>query len=168
MSDLKLKRLMIGKNSYIHYDTIATDEFSGQLVFASLVDTDKELKNAQYEVNKKNSIYLEALKRYVVSDGRYDVEKRKAANSDFGHLVVNKKDYIEELAEDNELLTAYIYTKNIDELNSKIYDKLYDNTSIPLLEEWIPYLKDEMMKNQYLREINVDSIMTINHLELLN
>lgn len=165
MSELKLKRLMIGKNPYIHFDTIVTDEFSGQLVFASLVDNDKELRNTQFEVNKKNSIYIESSRRYVASDGKYDSEKRKQGNSDFGHLVVNKRDYIEELNGGNELLTAYIYVKNLDDLNSKLYDKLYDNTSIPLLEEWMPYLKEELMKNLYLRQLNVITIYETNPFE---
>jgi superfamily II DNA or RNA helicase len=158
MSELKLKRMIIGKGSYIHFDTIVTDEFSGQLIFASIVDNDQLLKNAQYEVNKKNTIFIESLKRYVSSDGKYDIEKRKASNSDFGHLVVNKRDDVEELGDDNELLKAYIYVKDLNELNSKLYDKLYANTSIPLLEEWMPYIKQELMKNQYLRQLHIETI----------
>lgn len=156
--ELKLKRLMIGKNGYIHYDTVVTDEYGGQLVFASIVDNDKELKNTQYEVNKKNSIYLESARRYVSTDGKYDIEKKKGTSSDFGHLVVNKRDSIEELADNNELLKAYIYIRDLSELEAKLYDKLYDNTSIPLVEEWMSYMKEELMKNKYLRQLNIDTI----------
>lgn len=166
MADIKLKRLTIGKNSYVHFDTIVTDEFSGQLVFASLVDNDKDLKVNQYEVNKKNSVYIESTKRYVSTDGnKYDIDKRKSSGSDFGHLVLNKKDSVETLQEDNELLTAYVYAKETDSLDAKLYDKLYANTSIPMLEAWMPYLKDEMFKHQYLRQLNIITIYDTNPFE---
>ena len=158
MPELKLKRLTIGKGSLIHFDTITTDEYSGELIFASLVDNDRDLKNFQYEVNKKNTVYIESTRRYTSTNGKYDVEKRKQGNSEFGHLVVNKRDYVEELADDNTLLTAYIYVKDTNDLNAKIYDKLYDNTSVPLLEEWMPFLKGELIKCNYLRQMTVNTI----------
>jgi hypothetical protein len=150
MSELKLKRLNIGKSSYIHYDTIVIDEYSSNLVFASLVDLDKDLKEIQKEINRKNNVYIESLRRYTNTDGKYDIEKRKQSNSDFGHLIINRRDFVEDLAEDNEMITCYIYVRNINDLDAKLYDKLYDNTSIPLLEEWLPYLKDYMFRNLYL------------------
>lgn len=158
--DLKLKKLSLGKLRSVFYDTIVIDQHGGYLVYASLVDNDKELKPYQYEINKKNSIYIESLKRYYSNNGaKFDIEKRKQSNSDFAHLILNQKDTVETVQNDNELLTAYIYVRDeIDNINSKVYDKLYANTSIPLLEEWMDYIISELRTYSYLRGLRVDSI----------
>lgn len=159
MSEKKLKRLSIGKNGFLHFDTIVTDEYGGQLIFASLVDNEKDLKFVQYEINKKNTIYIESTRRYVTTDGKkYAVDKKKQSNSDFAHMVLNRLDTVEDLQNDNQLLTAYIYVKDRADLESRLYDKLYDNTSIPLLEEWMTYVKEKLIAFNYLRELQVNTI----------
>lgn len=162
----RFKRLTIGKSSYIYYDTIVIDDYRGTLVFASLVDTAKELKAIQFELNRNNSVYVEDHRSYVTTNnGKYEFENRKQSNSEFAHLVANRKDNIETLGNDNELLTAYIYIKAIEEgpelaqeLNAKVFDKLYANTSIPIMEEWMSHLVVSFMRRNFLREITVLSM----------
>lgn len=159
MSGKKLKRLTVAKSSYIYYDIAVIDEYSGQLVFASLVDTDKDLKKISYEINKVCSVYIEDTRRYCTTGGaKYFCDKRKQAKSDFAHLIVSKKDSVEPLSDDNELLTCYTYVKDNEDLNSKIYDKLYQYTSIPLLEEWMEFIRIQMIEYKYLRSMNVMSV----------
>lgn len=166
----RFKRLNIGKNGYIYYDTAVIDPYSGQLIFASLIDSTKELKKAQYELNRSNSIYIEEARSYVsTSNCKYNFEMKKQQHSDFAHLIANKKDTVETLSDGNELLQSYIYVKNtnedntlnIDDFRSKVYDKLYANTSIPLLEEWMPYLSRRFTELRYLRELSVYSVFDI-------
>ena len=158
MADIKLPKLTVGKLRSVFYDIIVADQNSGQLVFASIIDSDTMLKPYQFEINKKNSVYVEGLRRYYTTDGnKYDVDKKKQPNSDFAHMIVNKQDSVEELNE-NSLLTAYIYVRPEEDLGLKVYDKLYANTSIPLLEEWMPYLTNELTGHNYLRKLVVDSI----------
>jgi hypothetical protein len=161
--NLRLKKLSLGKLRSVYYDTIVIDTHGGYLTFASLVDNDKELKLYQYEINKRNNFYVESLRRYYANIGKYDIEKRKQSNSDFSHLIVNTKDSLEQVNDENELLTAYIYVRpEIDTLNKRVYDKLYANTSIPLLEEWMDYLINKFREYNYLRELTVDSIYETN------
>lgn len=153
------KRLTIGKSSYLYYDTIAIDPNAGQLIFLSLVDSSTELKKIQAEINRSNSIYIEDARQYVSTGGsNYNTDLRKQSNSEFAHLVINKKDYVEVIGESNELLTAYVYSTNVDDVQSKVYDKLYSNTAIPLLEEWMPYIYQKMNELNYLRELRVYSV----------
>ena len=152
------KRINIGKNNRVFYDTIVIDQYAGQLVFISLVDTVQEVKNAQTEVNRINSIYVEEVNGYVSTSGsKYDTDFRKQSNSEYAHLVVNKKDIVETVNED-EILTAYIYSEDETTLNSKIYDKLYSNTAIPLIEEWMPFVTSEMLLSNHLNELTVCSV----------
>lgn len=166
----KFKRLNIGKNGYVYYDTIAIDVYSGAIAFASIIDSAKELKKVQYEINRTNTIYIEETRNYVTTAGsKYDIEVKRPSKSDFGHLVASKKDKVEEISNGNELLTCYIYAKNTsientvshELLQEKVYDKLYANTSIPLLSEWMPYLCRKFFELNYLRSMSVYSIHDI-------
>ena len=156
------KRIIVGKSGYLYYDTIAIDPNAGQLVFLSLVDNAIELKKIQTEVNRTNSIFLEEAKQYVSTSGsKFDTDLRKQSNSEFAHLVVNRKDSVETLAEEQELLTAYVYSVDNSDLEARIYDKLYSNTAIPLLEGWMPYIHEQMIAQQYLRPLRVYSVHDI-------
>lgn len=166
MSEKKFKRLTVGKSSYIYYDTIVVDSYRGTLVFASLIDTSKELKAIQFELNKSNSIYVEDHRSYITTNGgKYDFETRKQSNSEYAHLVANRRDSIETLNNDNELLTSYIYVRNTvdgpeleSELHSKVFDKLYANTSIPIMENWMPQLVSIFIRRNCLRELTILSM----------
>lgn len=159
MSDnTRLKKLTLGKLRAVYYDTIVIDQYEGNVVFGSLVDSDKELKQYQFEINKRNNFYIQDLRRYYSNNGKYEIEKRKQSNSDFAHMIFNLKDTVETVNDDNELLTAYIYLQPSDSINQKVYDKLYDNTSIPLLEEWMDFLIGEFRSFGFLKELTVDSI----------
>lgn len=160
MTTPKFKRLSIGNSPFLYYDNIIIDEYSGQLIFASLLSTDALLKSVQAEVNRINSVYVETLRKYVSTQGaKYDTEKRKQSNSDFSHLICCKKDEIEFLNNDNEILTAYIYSRpGIDTIEDRVYDKLYKHTAIPIIKEWMPYLVAQLVQYRYLRPLTVESI----------
>lgn len=159
MSLRPFNKLSIGKNAKtMYYDTIVLDRFSSQLVFVSLVDSSNDLKLAQVEVNRINSIYINEANMYVSTNGaKYNTDFRKQNNSDFAHLIINKKDIVENLENGNDILTSYIYSRNNDELLSKTYDKLYSNTAVPLLEDWMPYIIEEMVTAKFLRPMLVYS-----------
>ena len=73
-------------------------------------------------------------------------------------MVANKKDGVEILNEENDLLTAYVYVTEDENLNNKIFDKLYANTAIPLLEEWMDYVVERMRYYNYLTELSIITV----------
>ena len=153
----KLKQLSIGKNRYINFDIIVYDRQESALIFASLLDNDSELKKNMFDLNQKNSIYLKDRRTYISSVPEYVMDKRKQSGSDFAHLVINKKDYQDEIAND-ERTTCYIYMKSDDNMSKSIFDKLYKYTSIPIIEEWMDFLIDEFYEHEYLKELRVEHI----------
>lgn len=157
MSNIKLKKLSIAKNSSIFYDTIVLDRKTGKFIFGSFVENDKLLKANQLDINRKSSIYVQTFRSYYSTDGKYDTEKKKSSNSDFGHLVINKRDNIE-YVNDDEILECFIYIKDNNEICNKLFDKLYSNTSIPLLERWMPYISERLFADNRLMELTVDTI----------
>lgn len=144
----------------INTDTVIADfKNSNLLVFASLVMTDSVTKELQRAFRKTNSIYMDACRRYLNNAGqKYDFIKKKISNSDYNHVIMSRRDTVEKITETNYLYDFVFYINNPEELNSKLYDKLYNFTSIPLLEEWMPILSSKLLINNYMHQLNSISI----------
>lgn len=149
----QFRRFNVGTISYAHYDVAVVDRITQTLVFVSTVGYTTTINQLAKEVNKINNVYLEG-PGYVknVSNG-YEVEKRRQNNSDFMHMVAFRKDVVTEESNGDERLVSYIYCKNSEEKISRLYDKLYKYTAVPLLREWIPYLITQMERDNNLRQV---------------
>ena len=165
----------IGKNRIsFYYDTIIYND-NGNLIYGSLICNNYQLKALKAELKRQNVINLSESRKYISTLKPYDFYSTKGADSDYSHLIVAKRDYIVE-SEDDDVYYGHLYimlddkeTAEIkseeryeqiilEQLNDKIYDKLYKNTSIPLIKEWIPYIKSQMYKNKYLSMLNTETI----------
>lgn len=147
---MALFRKLTIANASAHYDTAIVDRYNNCLVFASMVGYETLIKDISKEINKINNVYLDGAYTRTVSKG-YEIDKRKQSNSDFAHLLVYKKDVISSQDTPEEKLLCYVFFKTEEERNQAVYDKLYKNTSIPILQEWIPYLVNIMINSAYLR-----------------
>lgn len=151
----QFRRFNIGSSPYAHYDVVAIDQARGRLVFASVVGYTTVINTLAKEVNKVNNVYAEGPNYTRTLTGQsFDVERRKQGNSDFTHMIASRKDSVTD-SEGDELLDAYFYCRTPQEKASRLFDKLYKNTPIPILQEWIPYLIREMESSGIVREINV-------------
>ena len=153
---MNLNRITVGKNSPVYYDILVTDYYTSEIVFASIIDNAREIKKIKFEINRSNNVYCsETRSYYKIGKSKYDIISKRMPKSDFSHLVINKKDTVEEVDKDssNELLTSYIYVKQDKTLNEVLYDKLYEKTSVPLIEDWMGYISKELKKENYLTEL---------------
>lgn len=153
----KLNKINLDKLPYVYYDTLVIDDNSNQLVFVSLIDNSKVLKKYKHELNKRNNFLVSEASCYVTTErNSFNIHSKKMPKSDFSHLIANRKDACERTnKEGNELLTSYIYVNDDNLFEDKIYDKLYKNTSIPILKEWITYIRTQSTARGYLRELSV-------------
>lgn len=153
----KLNKINLDKLPYVYYDTLVIDDNSNQLVFISLIDNAKALKKYKHELNRKNTLLVSEASCYVsTSRNCFNIFSRKMPKSDFSHLVASRKDLCERTnKEGNELLTSYIYVDNDNLFEDKLYDKLYKHTSIPILKEWISYIRTQCSARGYLKELSV-------------
>lgn len=144
----------------INTDTVIHDaRNSNTLMFASMVLTDAMSKELQKTLRKTASIYVESLRKYLNNAGqRYDVIKNKIPNSDFNHVVISRRDTVEKISNENELYDFAFYVRDNEEINSKLYDKLYSMTSIPLLEEWMPVLANKLTTNNFMHLLHCQSV----------
>lgn len=148
-------RLTIDNSVFMNYDTVVIDRQSAEFVFGSIVASDTLLKNIIKLLKKKTNCYIEN-KCHCVIQGQFDIEKEKQNNSDFSHMVLKKKDVIEK-NDTNELYTFYIVYKNELELKEILYDKIYANTSVPILNDWIDFIIDNFRRRKLIRSLNVYS-----------
>ena len=161
----------------MYNDTIGYDSDSGELIYASIIDSYKPLKVLSKEFNKKHSFYVTQIGYLNTNGCKYDSELKKQPNSDYAHLIINKKDEIENISDSNDLYTCYIYTldtRKIEDINTeegiqikteqekeladKLYDKLYKYTSVPILKEWMPFICSQLISHKYLKQLTVSTI----------
>jgi hypothetical protein len=153
----QFRRFNVGNNPYVHYNTLVNDRTAGKLVFASIVGYATAINQTVKDINKMNSVYIEGHGQCGTVFNGYIVEKRKQPNSEFMHAVIYRKDAVEqdEQNSQDEVLKAYIYSRNDEEKLSRIYDKLYKHTSVPVLMEWMPYVLTRLQVLGYLKSNSV-------------
>ena len=150
----KFRRMNVGNAGNCYADTIVIDRYSNTLVFASIVGYAASMSFIIKEINKSNNVYIDGIGYTRTAGCKYDIVKKKQSNSDFVHIVVNKKDDIK-TENDNETLFGYIYYRNNDERLNAIYDKIYANTPVPVLIEWMPYIISELEREQSIKSTRV-------------
>lgn len=152
---VQFRSFNVGSSPNAHYDILAIDQLKGRLVFASVVGYNSVIHTIAKEINKVNNVYAEGPNYTRTLTGKsFNVERKKQGNSDFTHMIASRKDVVEE-KDNDEILDAYIYCRTPEEKASRLFDKLYKNTPVPILESWLPYLIEHMESNAQLRLINV-------------
>jgi superfamily II DNA or RNA helicase len=146
-------RLNIATHPYVHYDTLVTDRYTGILVFASVIGYSTVITELSKEMNKVNNVYIEGSGYCRTVSRGYDIEKK--SNGDFMHAVVSRKDVVVDQDNGDEKVICYVFSKTEEERIQRVYDKLYKNTPVPLLIEWIPYIIQRMEAERCIREMNV-------------
>lgn len=146
-------RITIDNSAFMHYDAVAIDRQSSEFVFGSIVASDTLLKNIGKLVKKRVNCYVES-RCHATIVGDFDVEKEKQSGNDFSHMTIKKKDVVER-GESNELYTFYVFYRNEEELEEILYDKIYGNTSVPILKEWLPYILDNLRATSCVRRVEV-------------
>lgn len=157
----RFNRLSINEiKGAVYTDTVVADyTHNNNLLFTSVVVANTLVKPLQKVLNKNASIYFEAVRKYINNNGcKYDVIKRKMANSDYTHMIFSRRDKVDQLTDGNELYDFVVYAKDENEVNSKLYDKIYKWTSIPVLEEWMPVLRAKLVANNLLFRVGVTTI----------
>ena len=155
--------VQIGDSPYIKSQLVVCDRSSGSgLAFISVIGRSAAVKDFTNDINRAG----QNLRCYpcgyynTVSKG-YDVYMSKDGNSQYSHAIVCRKDKVEKLMNGDESATMYLFLKedfdgsydcksgkkDMVSLYKVLFSKLYKNMSVPLLEEWMPYIFDKFVSN---------------------
>lgn len=158
----KLEQLYVGNAMFVYYDICVIDPDSKRINFLSLIDKEKYIDDTKKQLKHNNNIFLRSDRRYYSYDfANMDFIKKRQAKSDFAHLVAYVKDNVDNIninGVDDQRITCYLYLKKGDFLNEKLYDKIYKYTSVPIIPEWMDYLKTKLINKKFLNPLEVKSI----------
>lgn len=146
-------RLTIDNSAFMHYDAVAIDRNASEFIFGSFVAADALLKNLTKAMKKRVNCYIENRCHSVVQ-GEFDIEKERQNGSDFSHMVLKKKDIVEK-TDTNEIYTFYVFYRTTVELDEVLYDKIYANTSVPIIRQWTPYILNRLRSLGCVRNVEV-------------
>lgn len=155
----ELKNASIDNYNYVLTDKLVKNQYTHELIFASFVgynniinDINKSFSHVKEKFNVNIKYHFTA---YAIKNKYKIFFKRKDLN--FSHLIVAAEDMYSLNDKMEESFVCYIYyNKNIEnDLENKLYDKLYKYCSIPLLKEWIPYIQKELINDNKLYDMQI-------------
>ena len=130
--------VIIGNNGEIVFMSI--------LGYSSLINIIKRYLNEEkyYNAYVNNSYY-------TTSSNQYVIKTKKTDKSDYVHLIAYLKD-VYRTYDNHESYASYIFTQQGADIDDEIYKCLVKYSSIPILREWIPYIKTKLTESRNLRE----------------
>lgn len=158
MEKESFERLSISNvTSAVFADILLYDSYnSNMLSFASLVMNDTAVKELTKTLKKNNTqIYFNRIRKYLqVSGEKYEIIKKKHNSSDFNHVVLMRKDKVENIKDkNNDIYDFIIYYRTQEELYNNLYDKLYKYSAVPILKEWMPNIYNRLILGGFIRDL---------------
>ena len=131
--------------------------------FLSIIGYNSIIKEAIRDVTKeKDSSIVYADGSYYRMTGNYKVITKKAPNSDYVHAIFYLQDtYC--MRYDQEDYVCYVYGKTQKEIDEQLYQKITKYSSIPVLKEWMPYIKSKLIEHGYISILDSKRYIPPNH-----
>lgn len=169
---MELLKVNVGNGPQANANIICYDFRYNSCVLLSLISYDSTIKQILTEINQgKSKIYMQNFGSSKSIYKGYEAIREKDQETGYVHAIVYKKDEIKEERNGDEVLRAYVYTDLDDEfalynvlnedfqipekLKTAVYNKLYEHTPVPLLEEWMDYIIKELYLADSLSELDV-------------
>ncbi len=159
---MELKKVTIANSPNASSNIICYDNIDNHIVYMSLLGYDSVIKLMTKQANKRNVFYVNRTGSYITTHNACEIIKHKSQNSDYTHAIIYRKDRVVETRNKEEFLQAYIYTDLPNEFNllttvqnnqpipdqliSKLYDKLYAHTPVPIIREWVPFIANTLIR----------------------
>lgn len=119
--------------------------FISLLAYNSIINAIKPLFNME-----RIAIYTNS--DYYYSYGKYEIITKKTSDSDYIHMIAYSKD-IYSNCNNYENFLCHIFTDE-EHLDEELYKCLTKYSSVPVLREWMPFVKSELRASNKLKEAN--------------
>lgn len=139
--------------SDVNSDFVAVNYHSKSIVALSIADYPSKIDLIEKEMKKDLSCYIKGKGTYRLSNKERNIIKKKTS-LDLVHLMNIKKDTISEHGS-STFYNFAIFFNNQKELEDSLYAKIYNNTAIPVLREWMSYLYQECKKSRYAENLEI-------------
>lgn len=141
--------------SELNCDLVVIDNNTNELVFVSALAYESYIKQTLKTIKtNKNRVSVYFNRRYYSAKKDYKVLTKKVKSSSYTHMILHAPD-IYTINGANEAFTNYIFIKNENDLEQEVYKRLVKYSSVPILEEWIPYVVNKMKEQFVLTQLEV-------------
>ena len=123
-------------------DTVIVNS-NGSVVFISLLAYNSVINAIKPLFNAERIISIYVNSDYYNTHGKYEIITKKTSNSDYVHMIAYSKDMYSN-CDNYENYNCYIFADE-EHLDEEIYKRLTKYSSVPVLREWIPYIKTELI-----------------------
>jgi SNF2 family DNA or RNA helicase len=145
--------------SHLNCDTAIIDVNLNRLVFFSVIGYSASIKGNLSKIKEESRpyAYMREMGTINMVRGGYEIEQKKQQDGDYIHAIGFLKDKITEYSNGRQDLSTYVYYKDEEDKNQKIYDKLYKNFTVPMISEWKNYIIDKLTTNRKIYDLRVVS-----------
>lgn len=138
-------------------DKIIFDPYCNEFVFMSIIGFNSTTKDIIRTLNKNKDrvfVSLKNLKWAYSSSDKYKTISKKTSNSDYVHTILYQDDKVT-INQSRESYDLFVYTTKDEKLEDKIFEKLKKYSSVPLLEEWKSFIKQQVALEGAITELTV-------------
>lgn len=151
------KRISIGNVIAVMSDMFIYDSDFKEIVFASMLGYSTQVEANLKELNLGVAhCYTSSIGSLRTSKERYIYEMKKQNDSDYVHAIAYLADNVEQ-TEAGEIIDCLIFCKCEDDVENELFNKLSEYSSVPILREWMPYIKSELLRKRHLRAMSISS-----------
>lgn len=147
-----MQEALISDCNKVYVDKLVVEKYTRKIVFLSVIGYSNIINDINKKFTTNKDIFGLNIKYGIRATNNVDkkykvVSKKKDIN--FTHSIIYLDDNFN-LDEDNkEKYISFLYLNASEsnceeELNNALYEKLNKYSSIPILKEWIPYIKSEL------------------------
>ena len=138
-------------------DTVIADHY-GEIIFVSMIGyyTAINIIRKSFMEDRSYTVYING-EYHNISNRKYEIKTKKNAETGYIHLIAYLKDQYKQNS-DLEYYTSYIFVKENTNLEEEVYQRLVKYSSIPVLREWMPYIKQELVDRRELRELDTKQV----------
>lgn len=159
---------------------IVSASYNSGVCYASIFGYIQQTKNMLKLLKKKKCTFNVHGRYFTSYPDDYNIYTTKVPDSDFNHTIIFKKDKVYVDSSGVENYNGYIYReiskenlslypgydndayRDIDsfvfpeDLLNSIFNKIYSNSSLPILKEWTEYITYQLFKKRYISTLNFE------------
>ena len=159
---------------------IVSASYNSGVCYASIFGYIQQTKNMLKLLKKKRCTFNVHGRYFTSYPDDYNIYTTKVPDSDFNHTIIFKKDKVYVDSSGVENYNGYIYReiskenlslypgydndayRDIDsfvfpeDLLNSIFNKIYNNSSLPILKEWTEYITYQLFKKRYISTLNFE------------
>ena len=140
---------------------------SNCLIYLSILANNSDVKEVEAKFKKRNDGRIKGEYSFSIS-GKYEIFKEKSNTSDHTHMIIKKKDVIIFNEQDNnDRYIFYILYRNTNEAIDRLYDKIYEYTSVPIIPEWKNYIYNTLNNSNCIIHFTTTSSYDVSDINII-